>query len=132
MTIIYKQTQLLFIHSDDSPAVSNNRWGSFHHDGDNFIIETGALTGAGSSGATITNDLILNPTGNVEIGTNLVIDGDLTVKKNATVGNLTVEGNSDVSGNTSSSWFKGLFNWIIKPDISIDYLNFNGSSPFFQ
>ena len=46
-----------FFQSDDSPAVSNNRWGSEHHDGDNFHVQTGVFTGAGSSPATITNDV---------------------------------------------------------------------------
>lgn len=57
-----------FIHSDISPAVSNNQWGSFHHDQEDFIIETGAATGAGSAPTTDRNAIVLKGTGGTVIG----------------------------------------------------------------
>jgi len=53
----------LYIHSDLNPDVSNNQWGSFAHDQEDFVISTGALTGAGSAPTTITNRLYVKATG---------------------------------------------------------------------
>ncbi len=82
-----------FWHDDSSPAVSNNKWGSAHHDGDNFIIETGALTGAGSSPATVTNRLVLKPTGSTIIG-----DGVTNFSEFETDGTLVFNGTATVWG----------------------------------
>lgn len=54
---------------DSDPDISNNKWGAAAHNGSDLEITTGALTGAGSSPATITNNLKLNPTGLVDVAT---------------------------------------------------------------
>ena len=51
----------LFIHSVISPNVSNNQWGSFSHDQEDFVITTGANTGAGSAPTTDENGIKLFP-----------------------------------------------------------------------
>lgn len=53
----------LYVHSDLSAAVSNNQWGSLHHDQEDFIITTGANTGAGSSPTTDNNAIVFSPRG---------------------------------------------------------------------
>ena len=51
----------LFIHSDLNPNVSNNQWGSFAHDQEDFIITTGDATGVGSSPTTDRNAIVIKP-----------------------------------------------------------------------
>ncbi|MFA6074015.1 MAG: hypothetical protein WC758_07910 [Candidatus Woesearchaeota archaeon] len=59
--------------------------------------------------------------------------------QNITTSSLQVNGNINSSGNIQSNsinvtknvtanWFIGLFSWLIKPDVSSSYLNFNGST----
>lgn len=51
----------LYIHSDTGPDVSNNQWGSFYHDQEDFVITTGANTGAGSAPTTDENGVKIFP-----------------------------------------------------------------------
>ena len=53
----------LFIHSDLNPDTSNNQWGSFTHDQENFIITTGVNVGTGSGATTDENAIVLAPRG---------------------------------------------------------------------
>jgi len=53
----------LFVHSDLSPNVSNNQWGSLAHDQEDFVITTGDATGAGSAPTTDANSVIIKPQG---------------------------------------------------------------------
>lgn len=52
-----------YIHSDLRPDYSNNQWGSFAHDQENFIIATGANEGAGYFPTTIENAIVFAPRG---------------------------------------------------------------------
>lgn len=54
-----------YFHSDLDPMVSNSQWGSLHHDQEDFIIETGVATGAGSAPTTNRNAIVLKGTGGV-------------------------------------------------------------------
>ncbi len=78
----------LYVHSDLDPDISNNQWGSFVHDQENFIITSGANTGAGSAPTTDENAILLSPrgteelrvaTGGVTIVNDLVVDTDTLV-----------------------------------------------------
>ncbi len=53
----------LIIHSALSPNTSNNQWGSFTHDREDFVISTGVNTGAGSAPTTDENGIKLFPRG---------------------------------------------------------------------
>jgi hypothetical protein len=53
----------VFIHDVSSANVSNNKWGSLHHDGTGFVITTGANVGVGTVPATIDNYLSIQPRG---------------------------------------------------------------------
>lgn len=53
----------LFIHSQLSPNTSNNQWGSFAHDEENFVITTGANIGAGTGPTTDENAIVFAPRG---------------------------------------------------------------------
>ncbi len=72
----------LYIHSDLSPDTSNNQWGSLAWITDDFIISTGANTGAGSAPTTDDNAIVFKPRG-VEAGrfdsAGLDIVGDLII-----------------------------------------------------
>ncbi len=52
-----------FIHSNLSPNVSNNEWGSTHHDGGDFVFTTGIEIGVGSAPTTIPNEFVFAPRG---------------------------------------------------------------------
>ena len=56
----------IFIHSSLSADTSNNQWGSFAHDQENFVITTGANTGAGSAPTTDENAISFAPRGTEE------------------------------------------------------------------
>jgi len=51
------------IFSATSPDVSNNEYVLQHHNQTNFIIETGAETGTGTTPTTIENSILLSPRG---------------------------------------------------------------------
>ena len=51
----------IFVFSNVSPDVSNNQWGSFSHDQEDFVITTGDNTGAGSAPTTDENGIKLFP-----------------------------------------------------------------------
>jgi len=77
----------LYIHSDLDPNVSNNHWGSLHHDQTNFVITTGANIGEGSAPDTIENAIVFSPRGaekmRIEGGGNVgigVTDPDTTLE----------------------------------------------------
>ena len=52
-----------FIHSDLNPNISNNQWGSFAHDQENFVITTGVNVGTGTAPTTDDNAIIFAPRG---------------------------------------------------------------------
>ena len=51
----------MFVHSDLNPAVSNNQWGSVHHNQEDFVFTTGAAVGAGSGATTDDNTFAFSP-----------------------------------------------------------------------
>jgi len=53
----------IFVQSALDPDTSNNQWGSFAHDQEDFIITTGANTGAGSAPTTDENAIVFSPRG---------------------------------------------------------------------
>lgn len=53
----------LYIQSLIGGDVTNNQWGSFHHNQEDFVITTGANTGAGSAPTTDNNGIIFSPRG---------------------------------------------------------------------
>lgn len=50
----------VFIHSVISPVVSNNQWGSFSHNQENFVIATGLNVGTGTGATTDNNGLLVS------------------------------------------------------------------------
>lgn len=62
----------IYIHSDIDPNVSNNQWGSFAHNQEDFIITTGVNVGTGSAPTTDDNSIIFAPRGTeaVKVGGN--------------------------------------------------------------
>jgi hypothetical protein len=54
---------IVYFHDATQPNVSNNLWGSVHHDGTGFVLTSGANTGAGSAPATIDNYIMFMPRG---------------------------------------------------------------------
>ena len=52
-----------FIQSDIDAAVSNNQWGSFAHDQENFVITTGVNVGTGTGATTDENAIVFAPRG---------------------------------------------------------------------
>jgi hypothetical protein len=69
----------IYIHSGTSPDVSNNQWGGFTHDTNNFVFSTGVNVGTGTAPTTTENAIAFSPrgteamrvsgAGNVGIGT---------------------------------------------------------------
>jgi len=51
----------IFLHSALNPDTSNNQWGSFAHDQEDFVITTGDNTGAGTAPTTDENGIKLFP-----------------------------------------------------------------------
>ena len=91
-----------FFQDATDPDISNNKWGSTHHNGDDFEINTGALTGAGSVPATITNDLYLNPTGAVKLGSALIGSNEAITATSETVVASLATINTDITTNGDS------------------------------
>lgn len=86
----------MFIHSALSPAVSNNQWGSLHHDQENFIITSGVEVGDGSGDLptrTIENAIVFAPRG-VEVAridsTEFNVTGDIKATGTLTIGSTTL------------------------------------------
>jgi hypothetical protein len=53
----------IFLHSVLNPNTSNNQWGSFSHDQENFVITTGVNVGTGTSPTTDDNAIVFSPRG---------------------------------------------------------------------
>ena len=53
----------LYMQGRINPNVSNNMWGSIHHDQTGFVLTSGANTGAGTTPLTIDNSISFQPRG---------------------------------------------------------------------
>jgi len=81
----------LFIHSDIDPDVSNNQWGSFAHDQENFVITTGANVGTGTGATTDDNGIVFAPRGTTSVTFNGTGNID-AIGKITTYNNVATEG----------------------------------------
>jgi hypothetical protein len=96
-----------FIHSDLDPDVSNNQWGSLAHDQENFVITTGANTGAGSGPTTDDNAIVLAPrgtervrvngSGNLQVGTSNINTAKVSIDGDANQSQLSIQSHSTQS-----------------------------------
>ncbi len=75
----------LFIHSALDPDTSNNQWGSFTHDQEDFVITTGVNVGTGSAPTTDENGIKLFPRGGAA-GLHVKGDGEVETTGNIVIG----------------------------------------------
>lgn len=115
----------LFIQSDINPGVSNNQWGSLHHDQEDFIIETGVNIGTGSAPTTDDNSIILAPRGveqfKVEGG------GGTTTTGTATSDGFTVGQDEFFISGTSTLTFNGT-DWVFANDVVVPADPYNATT----
>lgn len=62
----------MYIHSASFPNNTNNQWGAFTHDQEDFVISSGANVGTGASPTTDENAIEFHPRGTLAVE----IDGD--------------------------------------------------------
>ncbi|MCK5602434.1 hypothetical protein KAR91_11205 [Candidatus Pacearchaeota archaeon] len=93
----------MFIQSDLSPDVSNNQWGGFAHDQENFVISTGVNTGAGSAPTTDENAIVFAPRGSetARVDTTGIVADAVTSTGTVEAATLT-EGGNDVYNSTET------------------------------
>lgn len=98
----------LFIHSDLNPDTSNNQWGSFAHDQENFVITTGANTGVGSAPTTDDNAIVFAPRGTEAIR----ITGDGNLQGDPLADQMSYIMSGRVKEIITSANLIGLWEWI--------------------
>lgn len=79
-----------YIHSAVEPDVSNNQWGSFTHDQEDFVITTGVNVGTGTAATTDDNGIKLLPRGGTA---GLIVRGDGFIAHTTAVETVTTEAN---------------------------------------
>ena len=132
-----------FIHSDLNPDTSNNQWGSLHHDQENFIITTGVNIGTGSSPTTDENAIVFAPrgteqvridgSGNVGIGTASGIDSLLEVDGAQGLAIETVTGNTTLDATHSTLLVNASGNVTVTlPTAASSYNNTDGIGRIYE
>ncbi len=96
--------------------------------GKNITASTGFFSWLGDMSSKITKLFVqdIDFTGSINGSGNINTTGNITALNVSVIGNLSVE------NNVFAKWFYGLFNWIIKDDLSRKYLTFNGSDLNFS
>jgi len=56
-------TPTIKLYSDETVSVSNQEWGSITHDGEDFLLSTGPITGVGTAPTTIRQNISFAPAG---------------------------------------------------------------------